>query len=112
MVCGKPERYGRRGHLITNPLLVAEVLSPSTEVDHRGAKWRSYQTIPTLQHYLLVSADEPRVEVFTRTEDGGGWVMRVVEGREAETALPMLGINIGLGDLYDLIEFDQQDDWL
>lgn len=110
VVCGKPMRYGRRGHLVTNPLLIAEVLSPSTEKDDRGAKWRSYQTIPTLQHYLLVSVNEPRVEVFTRMENNDGWVLRVAEGREAEAALPMLGIRIGLGDLYDLIDFDQQDD--
>lgn len=61
----------------TNSLFVAEALSPSTEADDRGSKWRSCQTIPTLQRYVWVSANEPRVEVFTRTGDGGGRVMRI-----------------------------------
>src|ERR1043165_6355840 len=46
---------------ITNPTLLVEVLSPSTEDVDRISKRRDYQRIPSLQEYVLVSQDEPRV---------------------------------------------------
>lgn len=58
------------GATITNPKLIVEVLSPSTEPDDRGAKWQHYQQIPSLEEYLLVSQTEPRVERYRRLPDG------------------------------------------
>ncbi len=67
MVCGVIEldTADRSGTTITNPTLVVEVLSPSTEEVDRGSKWRDYQRIPSLQEYVLVS-QESRVEVYRR----------------------------------------------
>lgn len=67
MVCGPIELddADRSGTTITNPTLVVEVLSPSTEEVDRGSKWRDYQRIPSLQEYVLVS-QESRVEVYRR----------------------------------------------
>lgn len=74
MVCGPiegdPQDPG--GATITNPTLIVEVLSPSTEQDDRGSKWQHYQLIPSLQEYVLVSQSEPRVERYRRL-DSGGW---------------------------------------
>ena len=66
VVCGSLNFYGRRRDIVTNPLVLAEVLSPSTEAYDRAEKWVSYQTIPSLQHFLLISATQPRVEIYTR----------------------------------------------
>lgn len=104
VVCGKPSFHAGRNDIVTNPLLLCEVLSPSTEAKDRGPKWRSYQTIPTLQHYLLVSATEPRVEVYTRQTDGE-WRVRYVNGLEAEVDLPALGVTVAMATLYRLVEF-------
>jgi len=67
MVCGDIEldAADRSGTTITNPTLVVEVLSPSTEDVDRGSKLRDYQLIPSLQEYVLVS-QESRVEVYRR----------------------------------------------
>lgn len=54
----------------TNPTLIVEVLSPTTEAEDRGAKWQLYQRIPSLRHYVLVAQDRANVEVFTRTDLG------------------------------------------
>ena len=68
MVCGAfeidPADSSRS--TITNPTLLVEVLSPSTEDVDRISKRRDYQRIPSLQEYVLVSQDEPRVEVYRR----------------------------------------------
>ncbi|HEY4640766.1 MAG TPA: Uma2 family endonuclease [Thermoanaerobaculia bacterium] len=67
MVCGPIELdpADSSGTTITNPTLIVEVLSPSTERVDRGSKWRDYQRIPSLREYVLVSLD-PRVEVYRR----------------------------------------------
>ena len=83
VICGKLNYHRGRRDIITNPTLIAEVLSPSTEADDRGGKRQSYQTIPTLQHYLLVFANEPRAELYTRGEQG--WRLEII-GPEHEAA--------------------------
>ena len=67
---GDPAEPG--GATITNPALIIEVLSPSTEQDDRGDKWQHYQLIPSLQEYVLVSQSHARVERYRRLQ-GGGW---------------------------------------
>jgi Uma2 family endonuclease len=74
LVCGPSERdpADSSGATITNPTLIVEVLSPSTEEDDRGAKWHHYQLIPSLQECVLVSQSHTRVERYRRLA-GGGW---------------------------------------
>jgi Uma2 family endonuclease len=68
MTCGPIEGdpADRNGETITNPILLIEVLSPSTESADRGYKWEQYQLIPSLQEYVLVSQTTPRVEIYRR----------------------------------------------
>lgn len=63
------------GHTITNPKLIVEVLSPSTEEEDRGNKWQHYQLIESLQEYVLVSQSHARVECFRRLPTGA-WEYR------------------------------------
>lgn len=69
MVCGRLERAPDDELAVTNPILVAEVLSEGTESQDRGEKWRHYQRIASLQTYVLVSQGEALVEVFRRAGD-------------------------------------------
>jgi Uma2 family endonuclease len=74
LVCGSIDRdpADPSGTTITNPMVLVEVLSPSTEADDRGTKWQHYQMIPSLREYVLVSQAEPRVERYRRL-DSGAW---------------------------------------
>jgi Uma2 family endonuclease len=65
---------------LTNPELVIEVLSPTTEAYDRGAKWAAYQTVSSLRDYVLVSTERRRIEHYRRTADG--WGLRVVTDGE------------------------------
>jgi Uma2 family endonuclease len=72
VVCGEIEGdpADPDGATITNPTLLVEVLSPSTEQEDRGNKWQHYQLIPALHEYVLVSQSEPRVERYRRLPNG------------------------------------------
>jgi Uma2 family endonuclease len=63
--------------VVTNPTVLVEVLSPSTEKYDRGLKWDAYQRIPSLTDYLLVSQDAIRIEHFSRQDDGS-WLYRAL----------------------------------
>lgn len=81
VVCGPLEGdpADKKDHTITNPTLIVEVLSPTTEADDRGEKWAHYQRIPSLQEYILISQDRMSVERFRR--DGEKWgYMTITEG--------------------------------
>jgi Uma2 family endonuclease len=58
------------GEAITNPKVIVEVLSPSTEARDRGEKFAAYKQITALEEYVLVSQDERRIEVRRRGPRG------------------------------------------
>jgi Uma2 family endonuclease len=105
IVCGALAFHRRRLDIITNPIFIAEVLLPSTEAHDRSDKRASYQTISTLQHYLLLTTDQARAELYTREE--AGWHFEAYEGMEAVIPLTALGVTLALADLYTQVEFEQ-----
>lgn len=77
VVCGEPRLADPSPRSLTNPQVIVEVLSSTTERYDRGDKWVAYQRIATLTGYLLVASDRRRVEHFQRGPDEG-WTQRVV----------------------------------
>jgi len=73
VVCGELERASDDREAISNPLLLVEVLSESTERSDRGEKFAHYRRLASLSDYVLVSQSEQRVECFHRTESG--WML-------------------------------------
>lgn len=104
VVCGPRRYHGGRTNVISNPLLIVEVLSPSTAGYDRGEKFEHYRTIPTLADYLLVSVDEPRV--FHYSLRGDLWVFGETAGLGAAVILPSIETTLALADIYALIEFE------
>ena len=104
VVCGPRQYHGGNRTVITNPILIAEVLSPTTEQKDRGQKFRDYLTVESLMVYLLVSQDTARMEQFSRAESGR-WEYSVAAGLESVLDLPALSISLNLADIYDQIEF-------
>jgi Uma2 family endonuclease len=98
VICGPLVRSPQDRNAVTNPTLLAEVLSPSTEGWDRGGKFAHYQHIPTLRYYLLVNVDRVRVELFTR-ESEGRWTL-TVHGPGTQVPLPDLEISIDVDELY------------
>ena len=93
MVCGdSPDPYYHDA-----PILIIEVLSPSTETTDRREKLLAYQKLPTLQSYLLVSSEARRVESYDRQAEG--WQYRLVE-ETGEVAFAPLALSLTLEDIY------------
>lgn len=102
VVCGPLGFHRGRKDIITNPILIVEVLSDSTEAYDQGDKFRHYQTIPSLTDYLLVAQDEARVQLYTRHEDH--WHYRDITGLSSTVRLPSVETTLTLSDIYALIE--------
>lgn len=106
VVCEPNRYYLGKKDIILNPLLIAEVLSPSTESYDRGGKFAHYQTIETLADYLLVEQDQARVTLYTRRADF--WEMRVATRLNGSVFLPSVDVTLSLTDVYALVEFDAE----
>ena len=98
VVCGPRETDPEDENSVTNPTLLVEVLSPSTAEYDRGEKFAHYKRIPSLRQYVLVSPDEPRVEVWTRAGDGGWAAVVSTDGDVAE--LGSIGARLDVRELY------------
>lgn len=105
VVCDEPEYKTKKGHdALVNPVVVVEVMSPSTAALDEGPKFDGYKVISTLRDYLLVSQNEPRVTHHTRLE-GGDWEPRDVTDLDASLELESIGCALKLRDIYDGVTF-------
>lgn len=102
IVCDDTEFADGEKDVILNPVLIVEVLSDSTAAYDRGKKFLSYQQIPSLREYLLVSQDEYLVEHFLR-QDGEAWLYTKASGLEESLALPSVECEIALRDVYNKV---------
>jgi len=106
VVCGEAAWADDNFDVLLNPSLVAEVLSPSTELRDRGEKLFAYQRLPSLQDYLIVHQEVARVEHFSH--QGPAWLYQRYEGLEGQVALPGLGLSLPLTLLYQRVDFPPQ----
>lgn len=104
VVCGQVRYADDKSHTITNPTVIIEVLSPSTEAHDRGFKFAQYRKIDSLHEYVLVSQSEPRVEKFHRR--GEQWVLSECVGIEAVCELESVNCRIQLAEIYDKVAFE------
>jgi Uma2 family endonuclease len=98
VICGEPARDPESPTHVTNPSIVVEVLSRSTEDYDRGEKREHYQRSQSLREYVLVSQDRRQVEVFSRGS-GGAWDHRIRRAGES-FELPSVGARVAVDELY------------
>ncbi|MBZ0116733.1 MAG: Uma2 family endonuclease [Sandaracinaceae bacterium] len=97
IVCGQLERSTDDPEAIANPIVLVEILSPSTEGYDRGDKFRFYRRFPSLREYVLVSQAEPSIEVWRR--DGAAW-LPIEHGPGGTVELASIEITISVDELY------------
>jgi Uma2 family endonuclease len=98
VVCGKLERAPNDPHALTNPVVLVEVLSETSEAYDRGVKASHYRRLPSLREYVLVSQDLHRVEV-QRLNERGIWELHFfAEGEQVR--LESLDVSFSLDALY------------
>ena len=114
VINGEPEFNGDRTDEILNPLVIVEVLSPSTEGYDRGDKFRKYRSLPSFCEYLLVSQTEPYIEHYHKLDDSSDsvsgasrrelallqavrWQWQVYDHLEQSILLHSLNVEVPLG---------------
>jgi Uma2 family endonuclease len=110
VICGGPEFDPRdsRKMTITNPHVLFEVLSPSTEAGDRGEKFIRYINIPSMQGYYLVQQHKPQITSFYRREDGSWAVGDIVEGLERQLRIPSLHLELPMREIYANVKFEAE----
>ena len=91
--------FDRKASHLANPVAVIEVLSKSTHWLDHNLKLRDYQSVPSIQHILLLSQDEMRGALWTRG-DQSAWGAEELSGPEAVAAFPAAGVQITLAEAY------------
>jgi Uma2 family endonuclease len=103
VVYEKPEFWNNRKDILLNPILIVEVLSPTTEKYDRHDKFMSYKNIPSFKEYVMVRQEKVEVETWYR-EEPHLWRESVYnEGDEVK--LSSIGVSIEIDKIYRNIEF-------
>ena len=107
VVCGKPQLL-EDTYLDTllNPILIVEVLSPSTADYDKGAKFDHYRTIESLKEYVLVWQDKKRVAHYAK-QSGNSWILHDFIGDDAEIFLSSIDCTLIFEDIYDKVDFEE-----
>ncbi len=86
-------------HLMTDPLLIVEVLSPGTIAHDRHTKVPDYCRITSVQEILLIDSERVFAEVLRR--HGDRWITEIIEGRDAVLSLASVALTVPMADLYE-----------
>ncbi len=106
VICGPTQHDADdpRQQTVTNPTLIVEVLSDSTEHLDYGPKFRRYLECETLDEYVLIAQDTPHVQSYFR-QGGGTWLFSPVMELGGGAKLRSLGIELPLAEVYAGVEF-------
>lgn len=108
LICGEPQFTDDALDTLLNPLVLIEILSPSTERYDRGLKFQHYRTIETLQDYILIAQDSYHIEHYARQEHGQ-WLFQEAVGIEAHIAIESIDSILVLADVYEKVSIAPED---
>jgi Uma2 family endonuclease len=108
VVCGTPLFEDSWVDTLLNPTLMIEILSPSTEAYHRGEKFSFYRRIESLQEFVFVSQDEPKLERYLR--QGSEWRFSEATGLEDAMRLETISLTLSLARVYKKLPFSKDSD--
>lgn len=106
VICGERRFYDDRRDVVTNPTLIVEVLSDSSEAYDRGDKFRHYRNLPSLQAYLLLSQYRIQAELFLRQPDGT-WSLSSYQDLSEAIPLRVVDAELPLAEVYDKVELSR-----
>jgi Uma2 family endonuclease len=90
--------FGDKDDIVPEPIVVIEVISPSTEREDRGRKKFDYFATPSIQQYAIIEQDARRVDLYTRS--GDRWTDEIIEGN-AILKLASIGVEMSLDTIYE-----------
>ena len=108
VVCGKVQLVEGRNDTITNPVVIVEVLSPSTHEYDRVKKFTLYRQLDSLREYILADSEQVHVTHLRRAENSDQWTIEMYDNLDAVLRLESVGCEIPLARLYNKVEFKSQ----
>lgn len=109
IVCDTPHFDDSKQDTLLNPIIVIEILSPSTERYDRGKKFQNYRTVTTLEEYLLISQDDYHIERYIN-QNNGNWLLTSYEGKNTTLRLKAIDCTLLLDDVYNKVDIDTSDE--
>lgn len=109
IVCGPPHFTDAVHDTLTNPTVIIEILSASTERYDRGLKFENYRTIETLRDYVLIAQDHYHIEHYIR-QANGQWLLTEANQLDEAIDLQSIECTLGLEDVYEKVEIAQNDE--
>ena len=103
IACGQPQFIDGQLDTLTNPIVILEVLSPTTESDDRSWKFAHYRRRETLTDYVMLSQCQRFAEHYTRQDEQ--WVLTEAAGLDAVLRLASVGCDLPLPAVYERVEF-------
>ena len=107
IVCGQPEMEDDKFDTLKDPVVIFEILSPSTEDHDRGRKFFFYRQIPSFKEYILVDSTKPFVEI-SRQEENGAWKFETVTDPDGQLFIASIGISIPMAEVYRNVSFQTE----
>ncbi|TAF10063.1 MAG: Uma2 family endonuclease [Nostocales cyanobacterium] len=104
VIAGEPVYYSTNTTIVTNPLLIAEVLSKSTKDYDRGDKFLYYRSIPEFKEYILIDQTQHYVMQYVKNNENQ-WLLTEYETEEAILKLASINLQLPLKQLYKKINF-------
>jgi Uma2 family endonuclease len=104
VIQGEPVFQDQRKDTVTNPILIVEVLSKSTQDYDRSAKFKFYRSLPSFQEYVLVNQYQIEIEHYTKTSEG--WLLRDYDAQIQQMKLVSVGLEVAIADLYEGVTFE------
>ncbi|PMB08796.1 hypothetical protein CEN49_08705 [Fischerella thermalis CCMEE 5273] len=108
VIQGNPALYNNRIDTITNPLLIVEVLSKSTQKYDYTDKFRFYRSIPEFREYVLINQYEFQIEQYIKTGKGE-WLFREYETEDAIINFVSIGLEMAIANIYESVDFSQKE---
>ena len=113
--CDKRDRFSR--DFLQYPILIAEVLSPSTEARDRGVKQQNYMAIKTLQTYILITPERPIIEIYQRLDHTWEYQSIAIANTSFEQEDPLIYITsidlqFPLSAIYENVDFFDEEQTL
>ena len=102
--CGSPRYFDSVKDVLLNPILIVEVLSPSTEAFDRGRKFELYRTIPSLKAYMMISQDRVNVDLYIRQDDDNRWLLVSSGSLDETVSIEPIHCQIRVAEFYRNVE--------
>jgi len=108
VIQGKPIYADQGTTTVMNPMLIAEVLSQSTQNYDQGDKFKYYRSIPEMKEYILLDQKQFQVIQFVKNEQGK-WVLTEYEAEDSVLRLNTIDLEISFADIYEGVDFDDKE---